>query len=99
MNQDRTTNKGPRTKNRPRESICTLRVCGRKKLPFAGYSVDKDHKRFGPWPGASAVARGAPMPRSAPSRVVVAVTDSRRLLRASRCRRGVTIGDCQRAWN
>jgi len=22
---------------------CTLRVCGRKKLPFAGYSVVKDH--------------------------------------------------------
>ena len=27
----------------PRKFPCTLRVCGRKKLPFAGYSVVKDH--------------------------------------------------------
>ena len=25
---------------------CTLRVCGRKKLPFAGYSVVKERRRF-----------------------------------------------------
>ena len=24
---------------------CTLRVCGRKKLPFAGYSVVKERRR------------------------------------------------------
>jgi len=30
---------------------CTLRVCGRKKLPFAGYSVVKDHT-LRAWPSA-----------------------------------------------
>src|SRR5438045_5062422 len=38
------------TKNHPHRVPCTLRVCGRKKLPFAGYSVVKD--RSGPSPEA-----------------------------------------------
>jgi hypothetical protein len=39
-----------------------------EKLPFAGYSVDKDHRRFGPWPARQlGRSRGpkspAPLPR------------------------------------
>jgi hypothetical protein len=38
----------------PRDVSCTLRVCGRKKLPFAGYSVVKELVGFWLW------ARGFP---------------------------------------
>src|SRR6187549_2916253 len=36
--------------DRLRDVSCTLRVCGRKKLPFAGYSVVKDHSGLRPEP-------------------------------------------------
>src|SRR5262245_55930714 len=62
---------------------CTLRVSGRKNLPFAGYSVVKDHSggirpsEFLRWssgllpPDPPSLSRSrAPKPRSAPSRCI-----------------------------
>ena len=46
----------------------TLRVCGRKKLPFAEYSVVKDQPGGLRPPDPPLVARGAPSPHSLPRR-------------------------------
>ena len=44
---------------RLRKFLCTLRVCGRKELPFAGYSVVKDP----PTPGGADATKAMVRPR------------------------------------
>jgi len=67
--------------DRLRDVSCTLRVCGRKKLPFAGYSVVKDHSGLRPEPRLG--RSRDPTPRSAPSQLA----HFRSLARRSACPR------------
>jgi hypothetical protein len=46
----RTFNRMNRSQEPLRRAPCTLRVCGRKKLPFAGYSVIKERSAPGSRP-------------------------------------------------
>ena len=73
-------------------------MCGRKNYRLQDIQLIKITGASAFGLRASSVARGAPMPHSAPSPAVVVVADVNRLQRTSRCHRGVTIGDFQRAW-
>ena len=57
-----------------RKFLCTLRVCGRKNYRLQDIQLLKITGASALGLRASSVARGAPMPHSAPSPVVVAVT-------------------------